>query len=271
MRALVGGIGLVGAGSALVLGTAMGYGYGLGSPNKDGGKSEKTRGQGKREDVSSQQRHAAYDSEARKFDEAVSSHERWSGINRLRRQLLWNNASGDVLEVAAGTGRNFAFYDTARVTRLTALDASDEMVSVCREKLTAPDEGDSKLIEIATVGRGDAESLVGVPDGSVDTVVDTFGLCSFDDPVAALREMARVCKPETGRILLLEHGRSKYVWLSNILDAHADAHAARWGCYWNRDVAALVAEAGLELVESSSHHAGTTWFMVARLRKNRGL
>lgn len=45
------------------------------------------------------------------------------------------------------------------------------------------------------------------PNASFDTVIDTFGLCSVEDPVAMLREMARVCKPD-GRVYLLEHGRS---------------------------------------------------------------
>lgn len=51
-----------------------------------------------------------------------------------------------------------------------------------------------------------AESLP-YADETFDTVVDTFGLCSFYDPVKALQEMARVCKRD-GRILLLEHGRN---------------------------------------------------------------
>lgn len=119
---------------------------------------------------------------------------------------------------------------------------------------------------------------------SFDTVVDTFGLCSFEDPVAALREMARVCRSEEvvedederraaseggggggGRIFLLEHGRSaSHAWLSNILDHFAAAHAERWGCYWNRDILALVREAGLEVVEARTFHLGTTHWIVAK-------
>jgi methyltransferase OMS1 len=117
---------------------------------------------------------------------------------------------------------------------------------------------------------------------SFDTVVDTFGLCSFEDPVAALREMARVCRSEEvvegedergaaseggggGRIFLLEHGRSaSHAWLSNILDHFATAHAERWGCYWNRDILALVREAGLEVVEARAFHLGTTHWIVAK-------
>jgi ubiquinone/menaquinone biosynthesis C-methylase UbiE len=49
-------------------------------------------------------------------------------------------------------------------------------------------------------------------DRSFDTVVDTFGLCSYDDPVAVLKEMARCCKGD-GTILLIEHGKGAVVLL----------------------------------------------------------
>ena len=115
--------------------------------------------------------------------------------------------------------------------------------------------------------RGDAQRMRNVKTGSVDTVVDTFGLCSYEDAVGALREMKRVVKRDGGRVLLLEHGRSEYGWLSNILDHFADAHARRWGCYWNRDILKLIEDAGLEIVEKSTHHLGTTFVIEATPRK----
>ena len=44
-------------------------------------------------------------------------------------------------------------------------------------------------------------------DGSVDTVVSTFVLCTVDAPDLALREIARVLRPD-GQFLFFEHVRS---------------------------------------------------------------
>ena len=54
--------------------------------------------------------------------------------------------------------------------------------------------------------RGVGEALP-VADGSFDTVVTTFTLCSVDDPAQALAEARRVLRP-SGRLLFLEHGLS---------------------------------------------------------------
>lgn len=87
-----------------------------------------------------------------------------------------------------------------------------------------------------------------------DTVIQTFGLCSVSDPVAVLASLASVVKPGTGRIILLEHGKGWYGVVNGLLDKYAGKHFAKYGCWWNRDVEALVEEAvrttgGLEVVK----------------------
>jgi methyltransferase OMS1, mitochondrial len=106
------------------------------------------------------------------------------------------------------------------------------------------------------------------PNQCFDTVVDTFGLCSYDDPVRVLKEMATVCKSE-GKILLLERGRSR-AWesLSRYLDKHAERHAKNWGSVWNRDIDQIVQDAGLRIDTKDTWHFGTTYYLVCRPAKD---
>lgn len=107
-------------------------------------------------------------------------------------------------------------------------------------------------------------------EDSFDTVVDTFGICSFQDPVGVLQEMRRVCKPE-GKILLLEHGVGKYQWMKDYQEKALPGHVANWGCYFNRDIEDLVQQAGLKIESSSRHHFGTTYIIVATPNKEARL
>lgn len=104
-------------------------------------------------------------------------------------------------------------------------------------------------------------------DQSFDTVVDTFGLCSYADPVKVLQEMSRVCK-QNGSILLLEHGRGWYGWINNVVDSGADGHAHSWGCIWNRDIEDIVKKSGLQVVSKYRWHFGTTYVIEAKPNKN---
>jgi ubiquinone/menaquinone biosynthesis C-methylase UbiE len=101
------------------------------------------------------------------------------------------------------------------------------------------------------------------PNNSFDTVVDMFGLCSFDDPVKALLEMSRVCKPE-GKILLLEHGKGSWDKLNNYLDKWAPRHASMWGCWWNRDIRRYIRLSGVQVVSREEKHFGTSQYMVLK-------
>lgn len=160
------------------------------------------------------------------------------GVRKLRQQLL-ERASGGVLEVAVGTGKNLHYYPDAR--RITAVDVSKKMLNVARERAL-------KIPVHVLFLVGDAEALP-FSDHSFDTVVSSLSACTFSEPVAALQEMARVCRSD-GKILLLEHGRSNREWLGRWQVRRAERFAERLGCHWNREPVQLVTQAGLKLRSS---------------------
>jgi ubiquinone/menaquinone biosynthesis C-methylase UbiE len=136
-------------------------------------------------------------------------------------------ASGDVLEVAVGTGLNLPLYDWSRLTSLTGLDLSDGMLAKAAGRVqAAPELAQASLVTTPSSSSDSSSSssssssgsvpvrlvqadVVQLPfaDGSFDVVLDTFSLCVFGQPQAALAEMARVLRPG-GRLLLLEHSKS---------------------------------------------------------------
>jgi ubiquinone/menaquinone biosynthesis C-methylase UbiE len=160
------------------------------------------------------------------------------GLRKLRRQLL-QRAHGKILEIAVGTGKNLEYYRGQ--SRIIALDLSPRMLDIARKRACKLNVDVSFLVM-------DAERLA-FPDGSFDTVVDSLSLCTFPDPLIALKEMAGVCRPK-GRILLLEHGRSGREWLGRFQDGRVDKHAELLGCRWNREPLDLVRQAGLSVISA---------------------
>lgn len=163
------------------------------------------------------------------------------GVQPIARQRakVVPQAVGDVVEIGIGSGLNLPFYDADAVRSVTGIDPDERLwdraaarVRACAFPVRRLDlSGESLPLDTA----------------SADTVVVTYTLCTIPDPVAALREMARVLKPG-GRILFTEHGRAP------------DASVARWqaridpvwrrlagGCHSGRDTPALFRAAGLEL------------------------
>ena len=177
---------------------------------------------------------AKYDGFARKYA-VMEIPQELLGVRKLRSRML-RKAKGDVLEVAAGTGINLPHYPAG--CRVTAVDISPAMLAISEER--------SRKLGIDAAFRVmDAEALE-FPDESFDTVVSTLSVCTFPDPVSALREMSRVCR-RNGRILLLEHGRSDRERLGRWQDRREDRHARQLGCHWNREPLHIARQAGLDV------------------------
>ncbi|MFI7604599.1 class I SAM-dependent methyltransferase [Micromonospora sp. NPDC049366] len=133
-----------------------------------------------------------WDRHADSYDRQMAFAER--RLFRDTRAWVGGRASGDVLEVAVGTGLNLPHYPAG--VRLTGVEWSPRMLAVARRR--APEIGRDVDLRL-----GDAQAL-DLPDVSFDTVVCTFSLCAIPDERRALAEMRRVLRPG-GLLLLADH------------------------------------------------------------------
>lgn len=133
-----------------------------------------------------------WDKRARMYDRSMGLMEKL--LFGDGRAWVCSQASGDVLEIAVGTGRNFPFYPDG--VRLTGIELSQEMLTLARRRAA------DLALEIVLL-QGDAQALA-FPDASFDTVVCTLSLCSIPDDQKAVVEMKRVLRPG-GKLILLDH------------------------------------------------------------------
>lgn len=204
-----------------------------------------------------------WDRLATEYDRKIDAEERRMHLELARDEFLCRGVHGQVLEVAAGTGRNLPFLlrQGAAIDRLVLVDASPRMLAHTRAKLAS----DSPRVDLRVA---DAEALP-FGDAEFDFVLASFSLCSVALPLSALAEMARVVRPG-GEIRLLEHGRSAWCAPLNwYLDRMAPTHLAHWGCLFNRDIDRLIADSAphLRVVEHTTAHLGTTHKYVLKRRQ----
>jgi ubiquinone/menaquinone biosynthesis C-methylase UbiE len=143
-------------------------------------------------------------------------------------------AEGRVLEIGVGPGLNLPFY-SQRARQVIGLEPSPKLIALARRAQRAA--AGAQFIE------GSAEEIP-LKDGTIDTVVMTWTLCSIPDPSRALGEIRRVLKPG-GRLLFAEHGRAPEpnvaLW--------QDRLTPMWkcfagGCHLNRAIGLLIEAAG---------------------------
>lgn len=159
------------------------------------------------------------------------------------RSKIVPQARGEVLEIGMGSGLNLSFYDPKKVSSIVGVDPAAQMQTLARQR------AEDIRIPVEMIA-ADVQGIHAETD-RFDTIVMTFTLCSIDDPIAALQEMARVLKPE-GRLLFSEHGLAP------------DTSVERWqhrltpfwkpmagGCHLDRDIPALIRAGGFVIDELS--------------------
>jgi SAM-dependent methyltransferase len=160
-----------------------------------------------------------------------------AGLREHRMELL-KRSTGCTIEIGAGTGLNLPHYPE-HLNELVLLEPDAAMRRRLAKK-SARSRSPAQLIDAP------AERLP-FPDGSIDTVVSTFVLCTVDAPDLALQEIVRVLKPD-GQLLFIEHVRSD----SPRLARWQDRLAKPWrrfarGCRCNRATSELMLACGFDL------------------------
>ena len=175
---------------------------------------------------------AVYDKRAGTYDRSIGLTENIA-LGDLRRQF-GSALQGETLEIAIGSGLNLPYYSES-VTQAVGGDLSIGMLEVARTRA----DGLGRAIDLALM---DAESLA-FPTDSFDTVAISLALCTTPNPVAAVREMARVCRPG-GRTVFLEHVRSRHkpvYWLERLW---SPVQERTLGCSLIRDTVKLIEAEG---------------------------
>ncbi len=176
-----------------------------------------------------------YDRMAPIYDASEAMMERFL-YSRWRRRL-WSDVKGpQILEVGVGTGKNMPYYPAG--AHVTAIDLSEGMLSRARKR------ANSLSLDV-DLRQMDAQALA-FPSDSFDTVVATFVFCSVPDPIAGLRELGRVCKPE-GEIRLLEHMRGRNELVGRLMDVVNPLAVSIQGANINRRTVDNIQSAGLQI------------------------
>ncbi len=174
------------------------------------------------------------------------------GLGRWRSWLA-GGATGRVLDVGTGTGRNLPLY--AEGTEVVALEPDLGMLATARRRL------DGQRCECLVVG--DAMAMP-FRDGAFDTAVSGLVFCSVPDPGRGLREVRRVLRSE-GTFRMLEHVRHPTRWIGRLQDLVQPCWTPiAGGCHPNRDTEATVEAAGFTIDRATRRAKGTLRRFVAR-------
>ena len=162
-----------------------------------------------------------------------SLHVEETRVEEAIRDVLGPAPFGALLDVGTGTGRLLTLL-ADRYDRAVGIDASHDMLTAARSEL------DRAGLTRARVQQGDVHAL-GLPRDAFDVATIHQVLHYLDDPGSAVREAARTLRPG-GRLLVVD-------FAPHDLEFLRDAHAHRRLGFAHGEIARLLEQAGLDLVE----------------------
>lgn len=160
-----------------------------------------------------------------------------SRTDEWRDQII-GGASGKILEVGVGTGRNIKFYSNDM--DITAIDFSRRMLSKAKAMAKKLDKN-PELVEM------DVQHM-SFPDDTFDFVFTTFVFCSVPEPMLGLKEIKRVLKPG-GKLVMLEHVRIDKPVIGKMMDVINPLVVRLVGANINRRTVENVMKSGFIHVE----------------------
>jgi SAM-dependent methyltransferase len=178
-------------------------------------------------------------------------------LGSLRREF-GARLRGETLEIGVGSGLNLPYYSPA-VTRAVGLDLSAAMLARARQRAA------DVPIPVELI-QGDAEALP-FPDEAFDTVAASLALCTVPNPINALSEMARVCRPD-GQIVMLEHVLSPLAPVAVALRLLSPLQERALGCHLDRATFDVARGLGFAIVEERRRLFGVFRLVVARPAAN---
>jgi len=179
-----------------------------------------------------------FEEHAHEWNDIRSLHVPESDVEQALVALVEDHEVDDLLDIGTGTGRILSLL-APRAARATGIDRSHEMLAIARAALAAPEFRHLQL------RHGDMYRLA-VPDRSIDLVVLHQVLHFADDPVAVLRETARVLRPG-GRLLLVD-------FAPHDEESLREMHAHRRLGFSTDDIVHWCSAAGLRAREAARLH-----------------
>lgn len=162
------------------------------------------------------------------------------------RQRVLSVAEGRVLEIGIGSGLNLPFYGPG-AREVIGLDPSPRLIAMAERA------AQNSTLPVRFID-GSAEAIP-LDDGSVDTVLTTWTLCSIPGTVQAFAEMRRVLKPG-GQLLFVEHGLAPDPGVRRWQDRLTPAwKRIGGGCHLNRPIRSLIEAGGFEITGIDTGYA----------------